>query len=138
MTAHIMTLIKSDDDPKICKYTCTCGYGSDWDGIEGMQMIQGEHLREVKKGENIKIMATIIKVDGRVESIELVKGNAQLDQLQEIVSGFVEQLRLDYGDEMYMNEDGQRLKLKFNKLASEIAKREVVGDVLIAYPGEVY
>ena len=83
-------------------------------------------------------MASIIKTDGGTQSVDLVKGNpAKLDQMGEIVGGFIERVRLHNGDDMWVNEEGQRLNLEHNTLASEIAKRDIVGDVIVTYPGEV-
>jgi hypothetical protein len=82
-------------------------------------------------------MASIIKADGGTESVDLVQGNAQLDQLQTIVGGYIEQVRLRNGDDMWVNEDGGRLKLEANGLASEIAEQDIVGNVVVTYPGEV-
>ena len=82
-------------------------------------------------------MASIIKTDGGTQSVDLVQGNAQLKQLQTIVGGYIEQVRLHDGDDMWVNEEGQRLNLEHNTLASEIAKRDIVGDVIVTYPGEV-
>lgn len=82
-------------------------------------------------------MASIIKADGETESVDIVKGNAQLDQLQTLVGGYIEHLRLSDGDDMWMNEDGLRLGLAPNMLASLIAEQSIVGDVVVTNLGEV-
>jgi hypothetical protein len=88
-------------------------------------------------------MASIIKSDGSTERIALLKGNAQLNQLQTIVGGYIEHVRLqahvgnNFSESMWVNEDGYRLNLQHNALASEIARVPVVGDVVLTYPGEV-
>ena len=82
-------------------------------------------------------MAVLIKTDGGTESVDLIQGSAQLDQLQTMVGGYIEQVRLRNGDDMWVNEDGTRLKLGANELASEIAGRDIVGNVVVTYPGEV-
>jgi len=82
-------------------------------------------------------MASIIKTDGGTQSVDLVRGNAQLKQLQTIVGGYIQQVRLHNGDDMWVNENGWSLGLELNPLACEIANREIVGDVIVTYPGEV-
>jgi len=83
-------------------------------------------------------MGCVIKMDGGTEVVELVQGvNGQLDQLQGIVGGFIEHVRLHNGDHMWVNEDGLRLGLELNPLASDIAKQPVVGNVIVTRPGEV-
>ena len=48
-----------------------------------------------------------------------------------MVGGFVELVRLSDGDQMLVNEEGGILGLPHNKMASEIANRNIVGNVLI-------
>lgn len=82
-------------------------------------------------------MAMLIKSDGSTESVALLQGGAQLNQLQTIVGGYIEHVQLHNSDDMWVNEEGHRLNLPHNALASEIAKAPIVGDVVVTYPGEV-
>ena len=54
-----------------------------------------------------------------------------LHEAQELVGGLVELVRLSDGDQMLVNEEGLILGLPHNKMASEVANRPIVGNVLI-------
>lgn len=59
-----------------------------------------------------------------------VKGNLNLEQAQDVVGGFVEVVRLNKG-KMLVNDDGIRLGLELNMLASIIAEQPILGTVAI-------
>lgn len=79
----------------------------------------------------------IIKANGEQSTVDLVHGKKQLKQLQDIVGGYIELVRLPGGDEMYVNEDGRSQKLPPNHAASLLAMRIIVGDVAVCKRGEV-
>lgn len=54
-----------------------------------------------------------------------------LEEAQAIVGGYVEMVMLPEGDQMLVNEDGLMLKLPLNTVASMIAGRPIVGDVVV-------
>ena len=91
-------------------------------------------------------MATIIYPDRRKVIIEPKNGtDFRLDQLQEIVGGYIEVLRL--GDEhlMVVNENGKYSELEYNPAATELAIKHqaimyndfIVGTVLICKVNEI-
>lgn len=91
-------------------------------------------------------MATIIRSSGIKEEVQPKnpKKGWTLEEMQKIVGGYVELLRLDDGREMYLNEDGKRLNLPRNEVADLLARKAgiavddfVVGDVLVCNRGEV-
>jgi len=59
-----------------------------------------------------------------------VKGNLNLEEAQDVVGGFVEVVRLNKG-KMLVNDDGIRLGLELNMLASIIAEQPILGTVAI-------
>lgn len=89
-------------------------------------------------------MAQWIKTDGVVEEVFPANKHFTLPDLQRFVGGYIECLYLSDGAVMYINEDGKRDELPFNKIADEIAHKQtgiapwdpVVGDVLIATRAE--
>ena len=55
-----------------------------------------------------------------------------LEQMQSAVGGYIEFVRITTdGAMMVVNEDGRLKKLPYNKVASIMAGRNIVGDVLI-------
>lgn len=54
----------------------------------------------------------------------------QLDELKEIVGGWIEIVRCPDDWIMVVNEEGQLLNLPYNPVASLIAGQPIVGDVL--------
>lgn len=55
----------------------------------------------------------------------------ELEELQEIVGGYIELVYLPYDGVMVVNEEGLLLNLPYNPKASIYAKRPIVGDVLV-------
>ena len=94
-------------------------------------------------------MALLIKAIGeknaRVASVFPKNGKKfSLAELQSFVGGYVERLRLDSGQHMWLNEDGKSMGLPLNVIANILAHEEtgiapedyIVGDVLIANDAE--
>ena len=82
-------------------------------------------------------MARLIPA-GRVEMLELLPSKGEsftLEELQRAVGGYIEaiQVRDPNGAWLIMivNEDGRSLGLPYNPLASQMAQREIVGDVVL-------
>lgn len=83
----------------------------------------------------MKKSARWIKADGRELTITPAKKVFTLKELQAAVGGYIEHVDLSHtgADEvMVVNEDGKSLELPANKIASLIACRPIVGDVLVA------
>lgn len=84
-------------------------------------------------------MATgiVLGADGAVQSIELgTSDREQLATIQGIVGGYAEALMLHLAGgpsiTVLVNEDGQRLGLPVNLVASDLVGRELLGDVVLA------
>jgi len=54
-----------------------------------------------------------------------------LEQAQEIVGGYVEMVLLNNGDQMLVDEEGLLKSKQSNPIATIIAKRHIVGNVII-------
>lgn len=69
-----------------------------------------------------------------VTEVELAAGDAEsLRFLQETVGGYLEVVRVAYSSRplwLFCNEDGQRLGLPFNALASALARQSISGPVV--------
>lgn len=84
-------------------------------------------------------MAQILYANGEVRNVEPRKGNTfSLEELQKIVGGFIELVRLNALQYMVVNDEGLIRNLPYNALATEAfnlafqpKKGLVVGDVLI-------
>ena len=85
-------------------------------------------------------MARIIKTNGEIIPVEPKNGtDFQLDELQQIVGGYVQLFPLanEAGEVMVMNEDGKIEGLPTNPKATELAAKRlfqgdyIVGDVLV-------
>lgn len=77
-------------------------------------------------------MATIIKVDGTTETLDLTDEATRLDKLQEAVGGYIEAVgHTPGGDIIFANEDGRAMELDLNETAMVICGRPIVGDVVI-------
>lgn len=75
-------------------------------------------------------MAAII-TPNLITSTTPVNGtNFQLEELKEIVGGWIEIVRCPDDWIMVVNEEGQLLNLPYNPIASLIAGQPIVGDVL--------
>lgn len=75
-----------------------------------------------------------IKVDGTTEVTEPAK-KPTLEEMQSLVGGYIEPVRnVKYNGQavtMVVNEEGLGGRLLFNPKASLIARRTIVGDVLL-------
>lgn len=82
-------------------------------------------------------MATIIKANGLMQYVEPKNGsNFQLEELQEIVGGYIEVIYLNGngGRLMVCNEEGKLNRLPYNEKATELyghRRDYIVGDVLV-------
>jgi len=81
-------------------------------------------------------MARIIYIDGREEEIQ----DPLLENMQEIVGGYIEDIRLPNGKVMIVNEEGLLLRLDINKKATDYLLQfkgdmryfpKIVGNVVI-------
>lgn len=89
-------------------------------------------------------MATIIKADGTtVHTCPQNGTDFSLEELNHIVNGCIEIVRLTHVHYMVVNESGKLLSLPLNQLASTIfsictdGEDSIVGDVLICRTDEV-
>lgn len=91
------------------------------------------------------IMAKIIKTDGTIVEVTPQNGtDFQLEELQKIVGGYIEILRLTDNEIMVANEEG-KFYCTYNHKATQIAKEYeaiyksdyICGDVLICNDDEV-
>ena len=78
-------------------------------------------------------MAKVIQVDGVTYEIK----KPTLEKLQEIVGGYIEDLRLPNGKHMIVNEDGRLEGLMMNPHASILYGNPIVGNVIICSKGEL-
>lgn len=84
-------------------------------------------------------MAAIIKVNGETTDVRPKNGtDFSLEEMKEIVGGYIEVLFLEGGDLMVVNEDGKNQNLPLNTEATEIIDGDIyydgdviVGDVLL-------
>ena len=76
-------------------------------------------------------MATIYRADGTTETIKPAKGTFTLEEVWEIVGGYVEIVRLKKGF-LLVDEEGTMpwKALPWNPAASELAGRPIVGTAL--------
>ena len=84
-------------------------------------------------------MATIIKSDGQcIETQPKNKTDFKLEELQEIVGGYIEVLTLNDEEIMVINEEGKVDGLPLNLKATDIYALDfIVGDVLVCKSNEV-
>ena len=76
-------------------------------------------------------MAKIIKANGEVIETEPKNGKYfQLEELRDVVKGYIEIVRLRDGF-MIVNEEGKLMGLPINTKATEMAHETIVGDVLV-------
>jgi hypothetical protein len=78
-----------------------------------------------------KKVANIVRVDGTVKRLPTTVAKMDIDDIQKIVGGYVERLKVKGVGDLWCNEDGLRLKLPLNHGASYIMKTLVVGNVII-------
>lgn len=90
-------------------------------------------------------MGIRINADGTRGPIAPAIGAAfSLIELQGVVGGFIEGVRLRGGFWMFVNEDGKRLALPYNDLATQLARTDgflplddyIVGDVVVCTTAE--
>ncbi len=90
-------------------------------------------------------MATTIKTNGETMDVKPKNGtDFSLEEMKEIVGGYIEVLFLEGGDLMVVNEDGKNLNLPINTEATKIIDGDmyydgdvIVGDVLICERNQV-
>lgn len=84
-------------------------------------------------------MATILKTDGKRTEVSPKNGKKfTLEELQEIVGGYIEQLMLPTGRSLIVNEDGRLYHLPVNMQATHLYGYEIlVGDVLMCDEDEI-
>lgn len=75
-------------------------------------------------------MDMIIKTTGETITFPYKKFY-ELEELQEIVGGYIELVYLPNDEIMVVNEEGLLYNLPYNPKASNYANRPIVGDVLI-------
>lgn len=84
-------------------------------------------------------MATTLMADGRSGVVDPEKGRRfSLAEMQKAVGGFIEFVRLADDEVMVVNEEGLPRHLPPNMAASVIARRPIVGDVLVCKRKEAY
>lgn len=77
-------------------------------------------------------VANWIKVDGTIIPVVPSKGSKfTLEEVQEMVGGFVERITLPGRTVMLVDEDGLPRGLPLNETASRLAARDIVGDVVV-------
>lgn len=81
-------------------------------------------------------MAEIIRTNGEREPVEPKNGNDfNLQEITDIVNGYIEIAETTDGRLMVLNEEGKLLGLPFNPVATELYKYNtndfIVGDVLV-------
>ena len=88
------------------------------------------------------MVTTIIRADGTTDSVRPQDGKFTPEELQLIVQGEVEYIRLNATQTMVVNHKGKLLFLPENYYASLLIrmagiKDNVVGDVLVCSPDEI-
>ena len=77
-------------------------------------------------------MAKVILTDGREIAVKPKNGtDFSLEELQEVVGGYIEIIYVKGNDIMVLNEEGKLIGLPFNDKASELTSELIVGNVLI-------
>ena len=78
------------------------------------------------------MLSTIIKTDGTRHNIKPKnKTDFQLDELQEIVEGYIEIVPLSKTQIMVVNEEGHMLKKPYNHLATLTAYMSGIRDIIV-------
>lgn len=81
-------------------------------------------------------IAMWIKADGQTIPVVPLKGKKfTLKEVQDMVGGYVERLRLPHAEVMLVNEDGLAMGLAANDAASRLAGTTIVGDVVVLPKG---
>ena len=81
-------------------------------------------------------MATLLKTDGKKEDNITLK-HLSLLEIQEMVGGYIEIVRLPKGMSLIVNEDGRSLDLPFNKEASKEYGQDIVGNAILCHHTEM-
>jgi hypothetical protein len=81
-------------------------------------------------------MAKIIRCDKTTENID----SPNLETLQKIVEGYIEEVLVpnEKGTVMVVNEDGRRLNLPQNSVATAIMGQPIVGNVVLCSRKELH
>ena len=83
-------------------------------------------------------MATLITTTSEAREVKPAKGKKfKLEELQGFVGGYIELVRLSKRQNMIVNEEGRLKGLAVNEVASALANRLIVGDVVVCGPGEL-
>jgi hypothetical protein len=90
-------------------------------------------------------MAIVIAPDGTRTTLSPADGREfTLAELQGVVGGYIELVTLNEHQQMWVNEDGHRLGLAYNPIATRLyhmagghSEYPVLGTVLVTGPGEV-
>jgi hypothetical protein len=76
-------------------------------------------------------MSNLYRTNGKVEEFNPKSGKEfSLEELQTAVGGYIELIYLPESEVLVVNEEGMIQKLTFNKKASIIANRPIVGNVV--------
>ncbi len=76
--------------------------------------------------------AKIIKADGTVEIVTPKNGSIfSLEELQAVVEGYIEIIRVDATTLMILNEEGKLHGLPFNVKATDLVRNILVGDFIV-------
>lgn len=82
-------------------------------------------------------MAIQIKADGFIQWVKPAQGKKfKLKELQGFVNGLIEEIRLDDGYSMLVNEEFTYNGSRLNQLASDMAGQPICDDVLLIDEGE--
>ena len=82
--------------------------------------------------------AKILKTTGEVLEVEPKnKTDFSLEELQEIVGGYIEIVQLGDRKVMVVNEEGVYMKLPINTKATNLYNSVIVGDVLICKSNQI-
>ena len=76
----------------------------------------------------IKVWYLPSNVEAKDEVIEI---DNSLENLQELVGGYIEYVPLDSKRTLVVNEEGLLMNLPINNLATIMAKRHIVGNVVV-------
>jgi hypothetical protein len=81
-------------------------------------------------------MATLLKTDGSRE-LNITLKSLNLKEIQEMVGGYMEIVRLPEGMNLIVNEEGRMLDLPMNRQASEHYGQAIVGDAILCHHTEM-
>ena len=83
-------------------------------------------------------MAKIYTTNNQVRNVEPRNGsNFELDELKNIVGGYIELVYLHDNEVMVVNEEGHLLNLDFNHYATLLSQCMIVGDVLVCSSNQI-